>query len=259
MKHADLDNFHIKDVKNELHPSVFFKDNEYDLFILRLPTADDNEPIEYKSFAFVITEQSYFYYDKKKDEFFDLENMHEFYKFIDNQINNTMKLTSSLATKVSDLEELVYEANTKNNFNTVWFSYKNDLIRINRVLYKAIEAIEDIMYRYKNEDDYLERNFEDLREHLQRAYRNVGHNLEKLDTIFSFYQTQVNEQSNKIVYILTLLSGIFLPLNFIVGFFGMNTTSLPFTSGDNGTVSVITILILTGLIATLITLLMRRK
>jgi magnesium transporter len=31
------------------------------------------------------------------------------------------------------------------------------------------------------------------------------------------------------------LSGIFLPLNLIVGFFGMNTTSLPFASELGGT------------------------
>ena len=64
---------------------------------------------------------------------------------------------------------------------------------------------------------------------------------------------------NRIIYVLTLLSGVFLPLNLIVGFFGMNTTSLPFTKIDGGTYNVILILLISALSATLITLLMKRN
>jgi magnesium transporter len=34
------------------------------------------------------------------------------------------------------------------------------------------------------------------------------------------------------IYILTIISAVFLPLNLLVGFFGMNTSGLPFTSPD---------------------------
>ncbi|TLP37851.1 magnesium transporter CorA family protein [Arcobacter arenosus] len=258
MTHTNLDNFHLVDIKNPIHPSIFYDDNEYDLFILRLPQIK-NDSFDLHSYAFIITEESYYYYDKNKDAFNDLKDFKHFYHFLNKLINTTMKLTTSFSSSISDLEELVYQEKTHKNFNSIWFSHKNDLIRINRVLLKAIDALEDIMFKYKNEDDYLERNFADIQEHIQRANRNIEHSLEKLDTLFSFYQTQVNEQSNKIVYILTLLSGIFLPLNFIVGFFGMNTTSLPFTKEDGGTLTVVLILIIAALISTLITLLMRRR
>jgi hypothetical protein len=48
---------------------------------------------------------------------------------------------------------------------------------------------------------------------------------------------------NKNIYILTLISGVFLPLNLIVGFFGMNTESLLFKDDPKGTLYVIYILI----------------
>ena len=45
---------------------------------------------------------------------------------------------------------------------------------------------------------------------------------------------------NKMIYILTIISAVFLPLNLLVGFFGMNTSGLPFTTPEvNGTLNVI--------------------
>ncbi|PLY09306.1 MAG: hypothetical protein C0626_09950 [Arcobacter sp.] len=64
---------------------------------------------------------------------------------------------------------------------------------------------------------------------------------------------------NRTVYILTLLSGIFLPLNLIVGFFGMNTTSLPFTQGDGGTLLVINTLFISAIISTLLVYFIKKR
>lgn len=42
------------------------------------------------------------------------------------------------------------------------------------------------------------------------------------------------------IYILTIISAVFLPLNLVVGFFGMNTSGLPFTDSEtNGTLNVV--------------------
>jgi magnesium transporter len=53
---------------------------------------------------------------------------------------------------------------------------------------------------------------------------------------------------NRIIYILTIISAIFLPLNLVVGFFGMNTTSLPFTKHAGGTYNVVLIMIFLGIL-----------
>ena len=105
----------------------------------------------------------------------------------------------------------------------------------------------------------MERNFEDILEHLQRAYRNSGMLLEKLDALHNSYIVENNEQMNRTVYILTLLSGIFLPLNLIVGFFGMNTTSLPFTQGEGGTYLVLNTLFVSAVISTLLVYFIKKR
>jgi magnesium transporter len=80
-------------------------------------------------------------------------------------------------------------------------------------------------------------------EHCERIYRSASLQLAKLDYIYNFYTTRTAEKMNRIVFVLTLISGIFLPLNLFVGFFGMNTSSLPFTEGTGGTMNVFTIML----------------
>ena len=254
-----IDQFHLQDIQNEIHPSVFFKHEDYDLFILRLPSQDNNNQIIYISLSFIITDNNYFYFDKEKKELVPLNDIMGFYTLINTHVDKVLEIVTAFWSKIETIEDKIYEAQTIKNFNKQWYVHKTDLIRINRVLNKAIEAFNLLIRQYKKEDDYLERNFEDIAEHIQRSQRNAEYLLEKLDSIYNFNLNQTNEQMNRIIYILTLLSGIFLPLNLIVGFFGMNTTSLPFTKLEGGTFNVIGILILATLLATLLTFLMRKK
>jgi len=253
-----IDTFHLDDIKNEMHPSVFFEHENYDLFILRIPQIK-NDQIVLLSKAFVITDNEYFHYDKEKESFIDLKDMKGFYRYLDKYINNTIKIISKHFDEIEMIEDTFYEGKSIKDFNQQWFVYKNDFVKINRSLFKAVEVIADLIESYRQEHDYLERNFEDIQEHLQRAHRNSGMLLEKLNAIYSFHLTQNNEQMNKTIYILTLLSAVFLPLNLIVGFFGMNTTSLPFTINQGGTYNVIALLISVSLFATFLTYFIKRK
>jgi len=253
-----LDNFHLEDVRSEVHPSVFFKHENYDLFILRLPQNEDGKILQ-TSNAFVVTDDSYYYFDKSKDLFVDLKNIKGFYRFLDKKIDTVLKIILDSFNNIEAIEDKFYDGKSIKDFNQQWFAYKTDIVRINRVLFKAVQTMSDLILNYKHEEEYLERNFEDIEEHLQRAYRNSGLLLEKLDALYNFNLTQTNESMNQTVYVLTLLSGIFLPLNLIVGFFGMNTTSLPFTVGDGGTYKVVLLLISIGVIASVVTYIFKRK
>lgn len=253
-----IDTFHLEDIKNPFHPSVFFKHESYDLFILRIPQMLNDELIALSK-AFIITDDKYYKYDRQSDTFIDLIDIRGFYKYLDKYIDNTLKLIAKRFEEIENIEDIFYEGKSVKNFNQQWFIYKNDFVKINRVLFKAVEVISDLIENYKKEDDYLERNFEDIQEHLQRGYRNSGLLLEKLDAIHNFHLTQNNEQMNKIIYVLTLLSGIFLPLNLIVGFFGMNTTSLPFTIELGGTYNVMILLSVVALSATFLTYILKKK
>lgn len=253
-----INSFHLEDIKNEAHPSVFFQDESYDLFILRLLNKDGDRVFSVNN-SFIITKEKYYHYDVNTASFSDLNDIKGFYKILDRNIDITMKIIAEYFEKIENIEDIIYNGKSVRDFNKQWFIFKDDLVRINRVLFKAIEALSDLIHNYKQADDYLPNNFEDIEEHIKRAYRNSGHLLEKLDALYNFYLTQNNEQMNRTVYILTILSGIFLPLNFIVGFFGMNTTSLFFTEGSGGTFKVISVLISVGIASTLLAYFLKKR
>tara|TARA_R110002050_G_scaffold285601_1_gene435353 strand:- start:2871 stop:3647 length:777 start_codon:yes stop_codon:yes gene_type:complete len=258
MKLNTIDDFHLTDIDNEAHPSIFFKDENYDLFIIRIPKLTNNRVVPVSK-AFIITDNSYFYYDRKNKNFIDLKNIDGFYEFLNKDVDSIMRMVNAYINEIEDIEDSFYENKIDKNFNKKWFSYKNDFIKMNRVLFKCVEVIAVLINDYKKDDDYLKSNFEDMQEHLNRAHRNSGMLLEKLDALHNSYIVENNEQMNRTVYILTLLSVVFLPLNLIVGFFGMNTTSLPFTQGIGGTQLVINILFFSAIMSILLVFFIKKR
>ena len=60
----------------------------------------------------------------------------------------------------------------------------------------------------------------------------------RVEDIYTFIQSDKNDKINKNIYLLTLISALFLPLNFITGFFGMNTNGMFLSSFKDGTLIV---------------------
>ncbi|WP_419770730.1 MAG: CorA family divalent cation transporter [Candidatus Marinarcus sp.] len=258
MHNVEIDDFHLRDIKNEIHPSIFIKTQEYDLLIVRLPFKEGENELELISNAFIFTHDSYYFYDRNKQEFTDLKDTKGLYTLLNEKVNCAMSVSNDIYDKIEDIEDSFYENENVKNFNHLWFLYKNSLIKINRTLVKTIEQMKRFVQNYKREDDFLEINFSDILEHLERSHRSSSHSLEKLDALYNFYVSNSNERINKTMYVLTLLSGVFLPLNLVVGFFGMNTTSLPFTQGVGGTYFVGMILLGLGIFAYAVTLFLKK-
>jgi magnesium transporter len=244
-----LNSFHLQDINNPLHPAAFMHTPTYDILIMRLPYENANKVLEVKSNVLIFKHDEYYIYEVQKQEFVKLDGFKQVHESLDEKVNQTMQLVDAMYNEIEDMEDAFYESETIHNFNQVWFSHKNSLIRINRILNKTIEEFKVFMQHYSKKENFLHINFSDILEHLQRTHRNSGHALEKLDALYNFYSSVNNEKMNKTVYVLTLLSGVFLPLNLLVGFFGMNTTHLPFTQEDFGTYWVISLLIVFGLMS----------
>jgi magnesium transporter len=235
-----LDELHLKDLKNARHPSYFDVNEGYNMLILRLPICE--KELEFYSFGFVFTKHASYYYNISKDVFekFDTK-FQEPYLFINTHIDSFMKMFSSYQNQVQEMEEILYSERDKKDFMSTWFALKRDITRVESVLEKALYTMNDFIEHYEvlhPDEGFLVNNYADLHEHLERSKHSSTLQLSKLDYIYNFYNTRTNERMNRLIYILTIISAIFLPLNLMVGFFGMNTTGLPFSSGSNGTSNV---------------------
>ena len=134
------------------------------------------------------------------------------------------------------MEEILYTHQETTKFMTEWLQLKQDLLRIERILMRTSETMQNVLEYYKDNESFPMNHYVDLYEHIDRILRSATLQLSKLDYLYSYYNVRTNEKMNKSIYLLTVISAIFLPLNLVVGFFGMNTSELPFSGGNNGTV-----------------------
>jgi magnesium transporter len=69
--------------------------------------------------------------------------------------------------------------------------------------------------------------FRDVHDQLVRLNESIEANRDLLGNALDAYLSAVSNRTNEIMKSLTLLSAVFLPLAFIVGFFGQNFADLP--------------------------------
>ncbi|OHD86681.1 MAG: hypothetical protein A2Y52_02260 [Sulfuricurvum sp. RIFCSPLOWO2_02_43_6] len=237
-----LHELHLKDLQNPIHPSLYEVYGEYQILILRLPelwegkanilALRSNEFWKTKgrfySYPFVIVQDEIFYYDRKQGELTRFENgFKDLYLFLDEKIDAYMEDIEIAHDKIAFIEESLYK---KQSFNPMerWHILKKELSRTERVIIKAVDIFERFVTKHNFSETNLLNEFNDLHEHLERSLRSTIAANTQLDDIYRYHNIQTNDRLNRSIYLLTIISVIFLPLNLVVGFFGMNTGGLPF-------------------------------
>jgi len=253
-----LDHLHLEDLHNRSHPSIFDENSDYDMLIVRLPIVRD--ALDVVSLGFIITQENSYLFNTTDDKLEVLASRFDGpYVTIDVLLDKLLKSLNVYEDKIGDMEESLYEDSVQKSFMTYWLDLKRDLLRIERIMSRTSTVMNSMIAHYKEVKDFPMNHYVDIHEHCERIVRSASLQLSKLDYLYSFYNTRTNEKMNRLIFLLTIISAIFLPLNLIVGFFGMNTSGLPFTEGINGTLNVVGSLGFLMVIATLTVFLWRRK
>jgi magnesium transporter len=82
------------------------------------------------------------------------------------------------------------------------------------------------------ERDSLLARARDVIEHVQRVLLHVRRMEQGAETAVQIHFSALSHRTNEIMRVLTALTAVFLPLNFITGFFGMNFEFLPLIHSD---------------------------
>ena len=101
--------------------------------------------------------------------------------------------------------------------------------------YNKISRLQDALITCANEQTALKKPLKRFIAETGAAKSVVAECGAELDDIYAHIQSVKNDKINRNIYILTLLSALFLPLNLITGFFGMNTNGMFLNGFQNGT------------------------
>jgi magnesium transporter len=107
---------------------------------------------------------------------------------------------------------------------------RRSLVRVRRALAPQRDVIGALSRR---EHGFISQKsllyFRDVSDHIQRQYESIDSLRELAQSVLEVQLSLVEREQNRVINRLTVLSTIFLPLNFITGFFGMNFAHLPVT------------------------------
>src|SRR5439155_6732698 len=84
----------------------------------------------------------------------------------------------------------------------------------------------------QTEQDGLLARARDVVEHVQRVMHHVRRMEQSAETAVQIHFSAQGHRTNEIMRVLTALTAVFLPLNFMTGFFGMNFEYLPLIHSD---------------------------
>jgi magnesium transporter len=86
----------------------------------------------------------------------------------------------------------------------------------------------------QRERDLLRVRSRDVLEHIERVLTHVRRLEQSAENAVQMHFSALGHRTNAIMRTLTVLTAIFLPLNLITGFFGMNFDALPFIHDETG-------------------------
>lgn len=86
----------------------------------------------------------------------------------------------------------------------------------------------------KTELELIKVRSRDILEHIERVMHHVGRLEQSAETVVQMHFNIQSNRNNDVMKTLTALTAIFLPLNLITGFFGMNFEKFPFLKQEEG-------------------------
>ncbi len=234
-----LNKYHLQDLTAESTPSVFVRNKDYDLFIIRYWSLD-RQSLSTKSQGYLFKDGKIYHFNKRKEKFIELDKSYtSLYLELNRFYEANKNLVAQFSDEVDDLEDSLFERSIPRYFMDRWFELKRDLSRIERYYERNISVFKEFMKKYDANFGENQSDFQDIHDEIFVTINNIKGHLSRLDSIHHYYTSIKNDRLNKNLYLLTVLSAVFLPLNLIVGFFGMNTQNLFFNDNPDGTMLVL--------------------
>lgn len=247
---SDEESFDI--IMNLYGKALYLPHGEYRFLSLRCVSMTE-DALKPSSLIFLISNDRFWKIDVAGNiRFFQLDSASDFLQQIRSLIFSLRSAFVSFSDQVDLLEDQLLEGSSTRYFHSTWFFLKKEISVMERAFSRNITALNDFLLDYQLPKAEM-KLAQSVLTHLNSDLRSSQGDLQKLDSAHQYMTALKAEKLNKNLYLLSLVSGVFLPLNLIVGFFGINTENLFFSGDPDGTwyvfaiLAAIFILLITGL------------
>jgi len=151
-----------------------------------------------------------------------------YYLIADGIVDDNFPILDLIADELEDLEDSVLSSPQRKDLSRI-FELKHHLVAMRKVLSPQRDVFGLLSKR--GDARVTERTalyLRDVYDHLVRINESIEANRDLLGNALEAYLSAVGQRTNEIMKALTIMSAVFLPLAFVVGFFGQNFDNLPF-------------------------------
>jgi len=151
-----------------------------------------------------------------------------YYLVVDGMVDDNFPILDRIADELDEIEDSVLASPRREDLQRI-FELKRHLVAMRKVL-SPQRDVQGLLSK-RGDPRIGERTavyMRDVYDHLMRINESIEANRDLLGNALEAYLSAVGQRTNEIMKYLTVMSAIFLPLSFIVGFFGQNFEHLPF-------------------------------
>src|SRR5665648_372754 len=157
---------------------------------------------------------------------------HLFYKLADDLIADFMPLAEKMDVIIDDIEDRIFTGTSQELLEKI-FVMKRSILQLRRIIAPQREVFNKLA---RGDDTIIDKKervfFRDIYDHLVRLH-DISESLRDLmSSILDTYLSVINNRMNEVMKTLTVITTLFMPLSFLVSFFGMNffAAKVPFTN-----------------------------
>jgi magnesium transporter len=171
------------------------------------------------------------------------------YGFLERLVSDDYDLLQRIEAEISEHEDKINERNLDKNFNNQITEIRKKLMFLDNYYQQLIALGEEL--EENSADIFLEENLHYFKKYTDRVTR-LSNNTRMLQDysvhVREAYHAQLEYDLNKIMKLFTVVTTIFLPLTLIVGWYGMNFTTMPELTWRYGYLFVILLSIIIAII-----------
>jgi magnesium transporter len=154
-----------------------------------------------------------------------------YYLLADGMVDAVFPILDRVADELEDLEDSILAAPRRQDLQRI-FEIKRHLVTMRKVLSPQRDVMGLLAKRGDPRvGDRTAVYLRDVYDHLVRINESIEANRDLIANSLEAYLSAVGQRTSEIMKYLTIMSAVFLPLSFIVGFFGQNFHDLPFVEG----------------------------
>lgn len=164
-------------------------------------------------------------------------------KLITSSMDTYDEPLTQLETRMEIFEETIFVNNKSLNIIKEGYYLKRKASAIRKVL----KFSNDILSGLQSRPDFIWRDFQGLRESIDRNLFYTEDLLENVTGLLNLHISLATQKTNEVMRVLTVFSIFFLPLNFLAGVYGMNFEFMPELKHPNGYFYLLALMILISL------------